>query len=134
MLSGPKIFLAMPDACGFQPCDRTHLKNGLVPHLCAGGAYDKYWGVLNLDDAQETSLGVGLLKKIVAGKKEFTGRGYENCHFQRRNSAVHLLLRRRQHSNSILNWFLVFSYKRLFLLLTRHTIHTPLFFQQRSIF
>ena len=58
-------------------------------------------GVLSLGDArQETSLGVGLLKKIVAGKKEFIGRSYENCHFQRRNSAVHFLFRRTQHSNS----------------------------------
>ena len=58
-------------------------------------------GVLSLGNArQETSLGVGLLKKIVAGKKEFIGKRYENCHFQRRNSAVHLLARRRRHGNS----------------------------------
>ena len=43
-------------------------------------------GVMILGDArQETSLGVGLLEKIVAGKKEY---------FQYRNSAVHRLLRR----------------------------------------
>ena len=85
-------------------------------------------GFLSLGNAwQETSLGVGLLRKIVAGKKEFIGRSYENCHFQRRNLAVHLLLRRQQHSNSTWNWFHVFSYERLFLLLTRHTIQ-PLFF------
>ena len=70
--------------------------------------------VLSLGDTQETSLDVGLLKKIVAGKKEFIGRRYENCHFQRRNSAVHLLLRRKQHSDSTWNWFHVFSYERLF--------------------
>ena len=85
--------------------------------------------VLSLSDAWwETSLGVGLLKKIVADKKGFIGRSYENCHFQCRNSAVHLLLRRWRHSNSIWNWFHMFSYKRLFffLLLTRHTIHPQL--------
>ena len=49
-------------------------------------------GVLSLSDAwQETSLSVGLLRKIVEDKKEFIGRSYENCHFQHRNSAVHLL-------------------------------------------
>ena len=70
--------------------------------------------VLSLGDAQqETSLSVGLLKKIVTGKKEFIGRSYENCHFQHRNLALHLLLRRWQ-SNSTWNWFPVFSYERLF--------------------
>ena len=44
----------------------------------------------------ESSLDVGLLKKIIAGKKEFIGISYENCYFQCRNSAVHLLLRRRR--------------------------------------
>ena len=29
MPTGPKVFLAMPDACGLQPCDRTHLKKPL---------------------------------------------------------------------------------------------------------
>ena len=38
-------------------------------------------GVLSLGDAQETSLGVGLLKKIVASQKEFIGRSYVNRHF-----------------------------------------------------
>ena len=72
-------------------------------------------GILSLGDArQETSLGVGLLKKIVASKKEFIGRSYENCYFQCRNSAVYLQLRRRWHSNSTWNWFHVFRYKRLF--------------------
>ena len=72
-------------------------------------------GVLSLDDAQqETSLGLGLLKKIVVGKKEFIGRSYENCHFQCKNSVVLLLLRRQWHSNSTWNWFHVFSYERLF--------------------
>ena len=32
MLTGPKVFLALLDACGLQPCDRTHLKNGPVPN------------------------------------------------------------------------------------------------------
>ena len=55
-------------------------------------------GVLSLADTQQkTSLGVGLLKKIVAGKKEFIGRSYKNCHFQCRNLADHLL---RRHNNS----------------------------------
>ena len=94
MLTGPKVFLAMLDACGLRPCDWIHLKNGLLPYLSGGGMADKYRGVLSPGDAQqETSLGLGLLKKIVAGKKEFIGRSYENCHFQHRNSAVHLLLR-----------------------------------------
>ena len=71
-------------------------------------------GGLSLGDVrQETSLGVGQLKKIVACKKEFIGISYENCHFLRRNSAVHLLLR-RQHIYSTWNWFHVFSYVRLF--------------------
>ena len=38
---GSKVFLTLPDACGLRPCDRTHLKNGLVPHSCVGGTYDK---------------------------------------------------------------------------------------------
>ena len=42
MPMGSKVFSAMSDACGLRPCDRTYLKNGLLPHLCAGGAYDKY--------------------------------------------------------------------------------------------
>ena len=42
MPTGPKVFLALPDACGLRPCDRTYLKNGLVPHSCVGGTYDKY--------------------------------------------------------------------------------------------
>ena len=37
MPTGPKVFLALPDACGLRPCDRTHLKNGLVPYSCVGG-------------------------------------------------------------------------------------------------
>ena len=32
MQTGLKVFLALPDACGLQPCDQTHLKNGLVPN------------------------------------------------------------------------------------------------------
>ena len=87
-----------------------------LPH-CAIDPGGRERSVLSLGDArQETCLGVGLLKKIVAGKKEFIGRSYENCRFQRRNSAVHRLLRRRRrrHSNSTWNWFHVFSYERLF--------------------
>ena len=89
-------------------------------------------GVLSLCDAwQEMSLGVGLLKKIVAGKKEFTGRSYENCHFYCRNLAVHLLLRWRWHSNSTWNWFHVFSYERLFsFCYWRGILSTRLFFQE----
>ena len=41
MPTGPKAFLALPDACGLRPCDRTHLENGLVPHSYVGGTYDK---------------------------------------------------------------------------------------------
>ena len=37
MPTGPKVFLALPDACGLRPCDRAHLKNGLVPYSCVGG-------------------------------------------------------------------------------------------------
>ena len=42
MPTGPDEFLGLPDASGLQPCDRTHLKNGLVPYSYVGGAYDKY--------------------------------------------------------------------------------------------
>ena len=42
MPTGPEAFLGLPDSSGLQPCDWTHLKNGLVPHSYAGGAYDKY--------------------------------------------------------------------------------------------
>ena len=41
MPTGPKVFLALLVACRLRPCDRTHLKNGLVPHSCVGGTYDK---------------------------------------------------------------------------------------------
>ena len=41
---GPKVFLVLPDACELRPCDRTYRKNGLVPHSCVGGTYDKYGG------------------------------------------------------------------------------------------
>ena len=43
--TGPKVFLAIPDACELRPCDRTNLKNGLVPDLYVGGMYDKYQGL-----------------------------------------------------------------------------------------
>ena len=40
MPTGPKVFfLALPDAYGLWPCDRTHLKNGLVPYSCVGGTH-----------------------------------------------------------------------------------------------
>ena len=42
MLTGPKVFLAMPDACRLRPCKRNHFKNGLVPYLSGGGTDDKY--------------------------------------------------------------------------------------------
>ena len=41
MPTEPKVFLTSPDACGLRPCDRTHLKNGLVPHSCVGGTEDR---------------------------------------------------------------------------------------------
>ena len=87
-------------------------------------------GILSLGNARQgMSLGVGLLKKIVAGKKKFIGRSYENCHFQCRNLAVHLLLR-RWHSNSTWNQFHVFIYKRLFSFCYRWgMLFTPNFFQ-----
>ena len=48
---------------------------------------------MSLGDAQqETSLGVGLLEKIVTGKKEY---------FQRRNSALQLRLRRRDTATAL---------------------------------
>ena len=39
MPTGPKVFLALPDSCGLRPCDRTHLKNGLVPYSCVCGTH-----------------------------------------------------------------------------------------------
>ena len=91
-------------------------------------------GILSLGDTrQETSLNVGLLKKIVAGKKEFIRRSWENCYFQRRNSALHLLLRRRQHSNNTWNWFHVFSYERLFSFCYWRGILPPLAFLSTSM-
>ena len=41
MPTGSKVFLALPDACRLRPCDRTHIKNGLVPHSYVGWTYDK---------------------------------------------------------------------------------------------
>ena len=79
-------------------------------------------GILSLRDAQqEMSLDVGLLKKIVAGKKEFIGRSYENCYFQfgcppfikkKMIQQQHLKLMPRVQLGETL----------FFLLLTRHTI------------
>ena len=90
-------------------------------------------GVLSLGDArQEASLDVGLLKKIVAGKKEFIGRSWENCYFQHRNSVVHILLRRWQLSNNTWNWFHMFSYERLFsICYGRGTLSTPPFLSEK---
>ena len=34
-----QIFFTLPDACGLRPCDRTHLKNDLVPYSCVGGTH-----------------------------------------------------------------------------------------------
>ena len=94
---------------GFCPATGPTLKTALSQICTLVGRMINAKGVLSLGDArQETSLGVGLLK-IVAGK-EFIGRSYKNCYFQRRNSAVHL----RWHSNSTWNWFHVFNYERLF--------------------
>ena len=42
MPTGLKVILALPNACGLRPCDRTHLKSGLAPHSYVGGTYDKY--------------------------------------------------------------------------------------------
>ena len=39
MPTGSKVFFALPDACGPRPCDRAHLKNGLVPYSCVGGTH-----------------------------------------------------------------------------------------------
>ena len=39
MPTGPEDFLGLPDVSGLRPCDWTHRKNGLVPHLYT------WWGV-----------------------------------------------------------------------------------------
>ena len=60
---------------GYGPVTLTHHKNSLVPYLSGGGTDDKYRGILSLGDArQKISLGVGLLKKLVAGKKKLIGK------------------------------------------------------------
>ena len=60
---------------GYGPATGPALKTALSIHSSDGGTDNKYRSVLSLGDArQETSLDVGLLKKIVAGKKEFIGR------------------------------------------------------------
>ena len=89
----------------------THWRTCKLPH-CAIDPDVAFWydylspawmhrgerGDLSLGDTrQETSLGVGLLKKIVASKKEFIGRSYENCYFQHRNSAVPLSIKKMTH-------------------------------------
>ena len=48
---GPKVFLALLDACRLWLCNRTDLKNGLVPHSYFGGTYDKYRGLTTLSGA-----------------------------------------------------------------------------------
>ena len=55
MLMGPKVFLALPDACGLRPCDWTHLKNGLVPYFSGGGTENRY-----LSSLQPNTLAVRL--------------------------------------------------------------------------
>ena len=42
MLTGPKVFLVLPNTCGLRPCDRTLLKNGLVPYFSGGRTENKY--------------------------------------------------------------------------------------------
>ena len=79
---------------GFGPATEPTLKTALCQICTLVRRMINTEDVLSLGDTQETSLGVGLLKEIIAGKKEFIGRSYETCHFQRRNSAVHFLLRR----------------------------------------
>ena len=34
---GAEGIFSLPDACGLRPCDRAHLKNGLVPYSGVGG-------------------------------------------------------------------------------------------------
>ena len=46
MPTGPEAFLGLPDASEL----RTHLKNGLVSYSLAGGAYDKYPHLTQLDN------------------------------------------------------------------------------------
>ena len=62
MPTRPKVFLALPDACRLRPCNRTHLKNGLVPHSYVGGTYDKYTEVSrrSLEVVYDLSSQVGL--------------------------------------------------------------------------
>ena len=43
MPTGVLVFLEM---CGLQPCARTHLKKGLVPHSSGGGMEDKYHSIV----------------------------------------------------------------------------------------
>ena len=89
-------------------------------------------GVLSLGDVQqEMSLGVGLLKKIVAGKKEFIGRSYENSFSALKFGCPPSIkkMTQQQHLKLIPRvqlWDTLF-----FLLLMRHIIH-PFFFQAIS--
>ena len=47
MPTKPKVFLALPDACGLRSCDRTHLKNGLVPNrTLVGRMINTEWGTV----------------------------------------------------------------------------------------
>ena len=72
---GSKVFLALPHACGLRPCDWTHLKNGLVPDLYAGGAYDKYrsvWVLTTHDKRWARVQDCG--RKLLSKKKEYLPR------------------------------------------------------------
>ena len=37
MSTGPKVFLALPDACGLRPCDQIHLKKPGAKLACSLG-------------------------------------------------------------------------------------------------
>ena len=111
----------------------THWHAYKLPH-CAIDSDAAFWydylspawmyqvgGILSLADAQEMTLDVGLLKKIVAGKKEFMGRSWENCYFQH---VIKTTMTQQQHLKLIPHvqlWETLF-----FLLLTRHTIRRHL--------
>ena len=45
MPTEPKVFLALPGACGLRPCDRTHLKTALCHIRALVGRFDKYRGL-----------------------------------------------------------------------------------------
>ena len=49
MPTGPKVFLAMLDACGLRPGNRTHLKNGLVSNSFV------QWGVWQIPGLHQST-------------------------------------------------------------------------------